>query len=113
MSVFNEMESFASYAFNKSHAAAYAAVTYKTAWLKCHYPREYMSALLSSVLDNRNKLAVYISECKSLGISVLPPSVNESGLGFTVDGKNIRYGLLAIKNLGRQFIEQKYELARD
>ena len=106
VSVFNEMESFASYAFNKSHAAAYAAVTYKTAWLKCHYPREYMSALLSSVLDNRNKLAVYISECKSLGISVLPPSVNESGLGFTVDGKNIRYGLLAIKNLGRQFIEQ-------
>ena len=106
VSVFDEMESFASYAFNKSHAAAYAAVSYKTAWLKCHYPREYMSALLSSVLENRNKLAVYIAECKSLGISVLPPSVNESALGFSVDGKNIRYGLLAIKNLGRQFIEQ-------
>ena len=106
VSVFDEMESFASYAFNKSHAAAYAAVSYKTAWLKCHYPKEYMSALLSSVLDNQNKLAVYISECKSLGIGVLPPGVNESGLGFTVDGSNIRYGLLAIKNLGRQFIEQ-------
>lgn len=106
VSVFNEMESFASYAFNKSHAAAYATVSYKTAWLKCHYPREYMSALLSSVLDNQNKLAVYTSECKALGIGVLPPSVNESGPGFTVDGKNIRYGLLAIKNLGRQFIEQ-------
>lgn len=106
VSVFNEMESFASYAFNKSHAAAYAAVSYKTAWLKCRYPKEYMSALLSSVLENQNKLAVYISECKALGISVLPPSVNESGLGFTVDGNNIRYGLLAIKNLGRAFIEQ-------
>ncbi len=106
VSVFNEMESFASYAFNKSHAAAYATVSYKTAWLKCHYPKEYMSALLSSVLDNQNKLAVYISECKTLGISVLPPSVNESGQGFTVDGNNIRYGLLAIKNLGRAFIEQ-------
>ena len=106
VSVFDEMEGFASYAFNKSHAAAYAAVSYKTAWLKCHYPKEYMSALLSSVLDNQNKLAVYISECKSLGIGVLPPGVNESGLGFTVDGNNIRYGLLAIKNLGRQFIEQ-------
>ena len=106
VAVFDEMEGFASYAFNKSHAAAYASVSYKTAWLKCHYPREYMSALLSSVLDNQNKLAVYISECKSLGIGVLPPSVNESRSGFTVDGKNIRYGLLAVKNLGRQFIEQ-------
>lgn len=105
-SIYDEMESFASYAFNKSHAAAYASVSYKTAWLKCYYPREYMAALLSSVLDNQNKMAVYIGECQRLGIRVLPPNVNESGQGFTVSGDNIRYGLLAIKNLGRQFIDQ-------
>lgn len=104
--IFNEMESFASYAFNKSHAAAYATVSYKTAWLKCYYPREYMAALLSSVLDNQNKLATYITECRRLGIEVLPPSVNESGVGFAVSGSNIRYGLLAIKNLGRAFINE-------
>ena len=106
VSIFGDMESFASYAFNKSHAAAYAAVSYKTAWLKCYYPREYMSALLSSVLDNHNKLAAYITECKKMGILVLPPNVNESFQGFAVSGKNIRYGLLAIKNLGRAFINQ-------
>lgn len=105
-SIYDEMESFASYAFNKSHAAAYATVSYKTAWLKCYYPHEYMAALLSSVLDNQNKMAVYIAECQRMGISVLPPNVNESNLGFTVSGNNIRYGLLAIKNLGRQFIDQ-------
>lgn len=104
--IFAEMESFASYAFNKSHAAAYAAVSYKTAWLKCYYPKEYMAALLSSVLDNQNKLAEYISECKRLGIAVLPPNVNESEQGFAVSGQNIRYGLLAVKNLGRQFIAE-------
>ena len=103
-SIFSEMESFASYAFNKSHAAAYAAVSYKTAWLKCHYPREYMAALLSSVLDNQNKLAVYIAECRRLGIDVLPPHVNASYHDFAVSEGNIRYGLLAIKNLGRAFI---------
>ena len=105
-SIFSEMESFASYAFNKSHAAAYAAVSYKTAWLKCHYPREYMAALLSSVLDNQNKLAGYIAECRRLGIDVLPPHVNESYHDFAVSEGNIRYGLLAIKNLGRAFIEE-------
>lgn len=105
-SIYDEMESFASYAFNKSHAAAYATVSYKTAWLKNYYPQEYMAALLSSVLDNQNKMAVYIAECQRMGISVLPPNVNESNLGFTVSGSNIRYGLLAIKNLGRQFIDQ-------
>ena len=104
--IFSEMESFASYAFNKSHAAAYSAISYKTAWLKCYYPREYMAALMSSVLDSQNKLAEYIDECKRLGIQVLPPSVNESGKGFAVSGKNIRYGLLAIKNLGGQFIDE-------
>ena len=105
-SIFGEMESFASYAFNKSHAAAYAAVSYKTAWLKCYYPREYMAALLSSVLDSQTKLASYIAECRHLGIDVLPPHVNESYQRFAVVGSNIRYGLLAIKNLGRAFIEQ-------
>ena len=104
--IYDEMESFASYAFNKSHAAAYASISYKTAWLKCYYPKEYMAALLSSVLDNQNKMAVYIGECQRLGINVLPPNVNESNHGFTVSGNNIRYGLLAIKNLGRQFIDE-------
>ena len=105
-SIYDEMESFASYAFNKSHAAAYASISYKTAWLKCYYPREYMAALLSSVLDNQNKMAVYIGECQRMGIQVLPPDVNESNHGFTVSKNNIRYGLLAIKNLGRQFIDR-------
>lgn len=105
-SIYDEMESFASYAFNKSHAAAYASISYKTAWLKCYYPREYMAALLSSVLDNQNKMAVYIGECQRMGIKVLPPDVNESNHGFSVIGGNIRYGLLAIKNLGRQFIDE-------
>ncbi len=105
-SIYDEMESFASYAFNKSHAAAYATISYKTAWLKCYYPKEYMAALLSSVLDNQNKMAVYIAECQRIGVKVLPPNVNESNHGFTVSGNNIRYGLLAIKNLGRQFIDE-------
>lgn len=105
-SIYDEIESFASYAFNKSHAAAYSMISYKTAYLKCHYPHEYMAALLTSVLDNQNKLASYIGECQRLGIRVLPPSVNESDHGFTVTGSNIRYGLLAIKNLGRAFIDE-------
>ena len=103
--IYGEMASFASYAFNKSHAAAYAVVSYQTAWLKCHYPHEYMAALLTSVLDNTNKLATYIAECLRLGIRVLPPHVNESGSGFTVAGKNIRFGLLAVRNLGKGFID--------
>ncbi len=103
--VYGEMAGFASYAFNKSHAAAYAVVSYQTAWLKCHYPREYMAALLTSVLDSTNKLATYIAECLRLGIRVLPPHVNESGSGFTVAGKDIRFGLLAVRNLGKGFID--------
>ncbi|MDF1495715.1 DNA polymerase III subunit alpha [Caproiciproducens sp. CPB-2] len=102
--IYGEMESFASYAFNKSHAAAYALLSYQTAWLKCFYPREYMAALMTSVLDNNNKLAAYIAECMRLGIRVLPPNVNQSGVGFTVAGKDIRFGLLAVRNLGRGFI---------
>ena len=104
-SIYDEMESFASYAFNKSHATAYAKISFQTAWLKCHYPKQYMASLMSSVLDNQNKLAVYMAECHSLGIRVLPPDVNSSSYGFTVSGRDIRYGLLAIKNLGRQFID--------
>ncbi len=105
LSIFSEMESFASYAFNKSHAAAYAAVSYQTAYLKCLYKREYMAALLSSVIDSQNKTAVYIGECHKLAIAVLPPSVNESDSKFTVSGGNIRFGLSAIKNLGLGFID--------
>lgn len=99
--IFDEMESFASYAFNKSHAAAYAMVSYQTAYLKCKYPNEYMAALITSVLDNTNKVYTYISECERIGVKVLPPHINESEKGFTVtnDG-NIRFGLLAVKNLG-------------
>ena len=106
MAIFDEMESFARYAFNKSHAAAYANVSYRTAWLKCHYPREYMAALLSSELDNQNKLAGYLNDCKNLGIRVLPPHVNYSMLEFSVSGDDIRYGMLAVKNVGRQFIDE-------
>lgn len=104
-SIFDEMESFASYAFNKSHATAYAKVSYQTAWLKCHYTKEYMAALMSSVLDNQNKLSSYIAECHNLSIRILPPDVNSSFYSFTVVNDDIRYGLLAIKNLGRQFID--------
>ena len=103
--IYGEMASFASYAFNKSHAAAYAVVSYETAWLKCHYPREYMAALLTSVLDNTNKLSSYIAECMRIGIRVLPPHVNESDSRFSVSGKDIRFGLLAIRNLGKGFID--------
>lgn len=107
--IYGEMESFASYAFNKSHAAAYALLSYQTAWLKCYYPREYLAALMTSVLDNTNKLSAYIAECVRLGIRVLSPHVNESGMGFTVSGKDIRFGLLAVRNLGRGFIQSLLE----
>ncbi len=106
LSIFSEMESFASYAFNKSHAAAYAAISYQTAYLKCHYKREYMAALLSSVIDSQNKTAVYISECHRMNIAVLPPSVNESDSKFTVSKGNIRFGLSAVRNLGLGFIDE-------
>lgn len=103
-SIFNDMSSFASYAFNKSHSAAYAVVAYRTAYLKCHYPCEFMAALLSSVIENSAKIAGYIGECARLGIRVLPPHVNFSENSFTAADGAIRFGLLAIKNLGRGFI---------
>ena len=102
--IFNEMSSFASYAFNKSHAAAYAVVAYQTAYLKCHYPKEFMAALLTSVLDSTSKVTSYIDECARLKIPVLPPDIAQSGIGFTVSDEGIRFGLLAIKNLGRSVI---------
>ncbi|MEI6578695.1 MAG: DNA polymerase III subunit alpha, partial [Eubacteriales bacterium] len=104
--IYDEMSSFASYAFNKSHAAAYALISYQTAWLKYRYPCEYLSALLSSVLDNSSKVAIYIAECNRLNIKVLPPSVTESLENFTVSNGNIRFGLLAVKNLGKGLIRE-------
>ena len=104
--IFDEMSSFASYAFNKSHAAAYAFVSYQTAYLKCHYPKAFMAALLTSVLENTDKVIEYIGECSRLGIKVLPPDVNASQEGFTVDGDHIRFGLLAVKNIGRGLIRE-------
>ncbi|MCR5484605.1 MAG: DNA polymerase III subunit alpha [Clostridiales bacterium] len=104
--IFDEMTSFASYAFNKSHAAAYAVVAYQTAYLKCKYPCEFMAAILSSVIDRTDKTVSYISECERIGIKVLPPHVNESAAGFTVKDGKILFGLMAIKNLGRGFINQ-------
>lgn len=104
-SIFDEMASFASYAFNKAHAAAYAYVAYQTAWLKCYYPRELLAATLTSFLDRTDKVTEYIGECQRLKVNVLPPHVNMSGAGFTVEGENIRFGLLAIKNLGNALIK--------
>lgn len=104
--IFDEMVSFASYAFNKSHAAAYAVISYRTAYLKTHYKREYMAALMTSVLLDATKLGEYIAECQRSGIAVLAPDINESDLHFSVSCDNIRFGLLAIKNVGRLFVEQ-------
>ncbi|MEG0911164.1 MAG: DNA polymerase III subunit alpha [Ruthenibacterium sp.] len=102
--IFDDMSSFASYAFNKSHAAAYAVVAYQTAYLKTHYQKQFMAALLTSVLDNTDKVIEYTSECQRLGIEVLPPEINASDAGFSVQGNAIRFGLLALKNVGRELI---------
>ena len=101
--IFEEMLSFAKYAFNKSHATAYAIISYRTAYLKAHYPAEYFTALLTSVLDNAGKIREYIADAAHFGVRVLPPDINTSGETFTADGSNIRFGLLAIKNVGRNF----------
>ena len=103
--IFDTMSDFSQYAFNKSHAAAYAFLAYRTAYLKCHYPNEYFSALISSVLDDSNKVAAYISECNRLGIKIVPPDVNEGFDVFTVKDNDILFGMLAIKNLGRNAIK--------
>ena len=91
---------FADYAFNKSHAAGYGLVSYWTAYLKANYPAEYMAGLLTSVGDDKDKAAVYLADCRKLGITVLPPDVNESGLNFASVGEDIRYGLGAVRNVG-------------
>lgn len=105
-SIFDRMTDFASYAFNKSHAACYALVAYRCSYLKCYYPAQFMAALLTSVLENANKVARYIAECKRLGLRLAPPNINSSMKGFTADGRVINYGLLGIKNLGNDFIEE-------
>ncbi|MBO4692963.1 MAG: DNA polymerase III subunit alpha [Clostridia bacterium] len=104
--IFDEMSAFSSYAFNKSHAAAYAVLAYITAYLKCHHRKEYFAALLTSVLDSSDKVSLYTAECKNSKIDILPPSVNESREGFTATKEGIRFGLLAVKNLGRTLIEK-------
>ena len=104
-SIYDEILDFASYAFNKAHAVCYAIVANRTAYMKRHYPSQYMAALLTSVLDSSAKVSEYIAECRELGISLLPPDVNESGADFTVSGGNIRFGLVAIKGIGWGAIE--------
>ncbi|MBB6215845.1 DNA polymerase-3 subunit alpha [Anaerosolibacter carboniphilus] len=103
--IFDDMIDFAKYAFNKSHAAAYAVLGYETAYLKYYYPVEFMAALITSVMGNASKVAQYIQDCKKLGIEILPPSVNESYGKFTVEGGKIRFGLMAVKNVGLSVIE--------
>lgn len=103
--IFDEMSGFASYAFNKSHAAAYAYLSYQTAYLKCHYTKEYMAALMSSVLGNTDKLIEYVDECRKHNINVLKPDINKSFAYFTSEENGIRYGLLAIKTLGAGVID--------
>ena len=102
--IYDEMIDFAKYAFNKSHAAAYAVVSYQTAWLKYYYPVEYMAALMTSVIDNPTKVAEYIYVCRQMGIRILPPDINKGEADFSVDGGDIRYGLAAIKSIGRPVI---------
>jgi len=103
--IYDEIYDFANYAFNKAHAVCYAVVAYQTAWFKLHYPREYMAALLTSVLDSSEKVSEYINECRDMGIALLPPDVNCSWDSFTVEENGIRFGLVAIKNIGRGFIQ--------
>ena len=99
-SIYDEIVDFANYAFNKAHAVCYAVVSYQTAYLKCHYPKQYMAALMTSVLDSATKISGYINECKEMGIPVLPPDINHSEDPFVVEGESIRFGLGAVKNVG-------------
>ncbi|MBS6641815.1 MAG: DNA polymerase III subunit alpha, partial [Clostridiaceae bacterium] len=112
-SLFDEIMDFANYAFNKAHAVCYAVVSFRTAYLKCHYPREYMAALLTSVLDSSDKISEYIQAAREMGISVLPPDVNESYDSFSVSGRDIRFGLAAVKGVGRSFMKQLVEERED
>ena len=103
--IFDRMMDFAQYAFNRSHAAGYAVVAYETAYLKCYYPVEYMAALMTSVMDVTSKVSEYISVCRQMNLPVLPPDINESSYGFTPSGHAIRYGLTAIKGVGRSVVD--------
>lgn len=103
--IYDSMVNFAKYAFNKSHAAAYAVISVQTAWLKNYYPAEYMAALMTSVLDNSTKLAEYLAHCRELGIKVLPPDINNGTGEFSTEDGNVRYGLYAIRSLGRPVID--------
>lgn len=103
--IYDDMIDFAKYAFNKSHAAAYAVVSYQTAYLKYYYPQEFMAALMTSVMDNVSKISEYILACRNMGIGILPPDINEGYSGFSVSGKSIRYGLSAIKSVGRAVVD--------
>ena len=112
-SIYDEIVDFANYAFNKAHAVCYAFVSYQTAYLKCHYPRQYMAALMTSVLDSAPKIAGYIAECKEMGIAVLPPDINHSDDPFTVEGNSIRFGLGAVKNVGHNLIHSMVEKRKE
>ncbi|MFQ9510708.1 MAG: DNA polymerase III subunit alpha [Lachnospiraceae bacterium] len=103
--IYDEMIDFAKYAFNKSHAAAYAVVSYETAYLKYYYPVEFMAALMTSVIDNTTKVSEYIQTCRQMGIQILPPDINEGESGFSVSGNDIRYGLSALKSVGKSVID--------
>ena len=104
--IYDEMIDFAKYAFNKSHAACYAVVAYQTAYLKYYYPKEFFAALMTSVMDNVTKVSEYILTCRQLGIRILPPDINEGQSGFSVSGDAIRYGLSAIKSIGRNVVDE-------
>ena len=103
--IYDEILDFANYAFNKAHAVCYAKVAYDTAYLKCHYPKQYMAALMTSVLDSSTKIAGYIAECRDMGIALLPPDINRSEDKFTVEPGGIRFGLAAVKNIGKGLIQ--------
>ncbi len=107
--IYDDMMDFAKYAFNKSHAACYAVVAYQTAYLKYYYPVEFMAALMTSVIDNPRKVAEYIMVCRNMGITILPPDINQGERGFSVDGNSIRYALTAIKSIGRPVIDAVVE----
>ncbi|WP_376695272.1 DNA polymerase III subunit alpha [Wenzhouxiangella sp. EGI_FJ10305] len=112
-SIFNLMETFARYGFNKSHSVAYALVAYQTAWLKAHYPAEFMAAVLSADLDKTDKIANLIEDCKLMGLEILPPDINRSAYRFEVENGAIRYGLGALKGVGRSAVENLVEVRAD
>jgi len=111
--IWDQMETFAEYGFNKSHSAAYAIITYQTAYLKAHYPVAFMAALLTSEKDNRDKIIKHMSNCKEMGISILPPDINESEKDFSISGDNIRFGLTAVKNVGESAIESVIAMRKE